>query len=190
MRVSPDDFDQHYRAAEDGDPWAFRTSAYEQRRYDLTVGCLDRPRYGRAFEPGCAVGELTARLAERCDELIAIDPSVTALDVARRRLDGRSGVMLHLGAVPEAWPTGAFDLIVLSEIGYYFDRDDLADLVRRSVSSLAARGQLLAVHWRGHSDDHLLHGDEVHEVVRATVGTNGDLVLVDPGFLCERWDLP
>ena len=31
------------------------------------VACLPRARYGVAFEPGCAIGELTRRLAARCD---------------------------------------------------------------------------------------------------------------------------
>lgn len=190
MRVNPDDFDELYRSADDGDPWRFRNSAYERRRYQLSVGCLDRPRYRRAFEPGCAVGELTALLAARCDEVVALEPSPTALARARARLEAVAGVTLTLGAVPEAWPDGTFDLVALSELGYYFDAEDLAALVRRSLDALDPGGQLLAVHWRGSSDDHLLHGDEVHDVLRATVGRTGDVVLLDPGFRVERWDLP
>lgn len=187
MRVNPDDFEPRYADAPDGDPWAFATSAYEQRRYDLTVGCLDRLRYRRAFEPGCAVGELTVRLAARCDEVVALDPSPTAVARARRRVEDDPGVRLSVGAVPEAWPQGEFDLIVLSEIGYYFDRDALETLVDRAAAALGPSGQLLATHWRGHSDDHVLHGDEVHEVLTSRLGP-AVVSLHDPGFVTGRWD--
>jgi SAM-dependent methyltransferase len=188
--VSPEDFEPRFLAAEDSDPWAFASSAYEQRRYDLAVGLLDRPRYRRVFEPGCAVGELTRRLADRADAVVGLEPSTTALAVARRRTAGVPGVTLTRGAVPEDWPDGTFDLVVLSEIGYYFDRDELAALVRRAHRSAAPDGQLLAVHWRGDSEDHLLHGDVVHEVVASTLGAGPAVELVDPGFVAARWELP
>jgi SAM-dependent methyltransferase len=187
VRVNPDTFDEQYRDAPGGDPWSFASSAYEQRRYDLTVGCLDRARYGRAFEPGCAVGELTWRLADRCDEVVAIDPSATALAQAERRCADLAHVHLSRGAVPEAWPPGRFDLVVLSEIGYYFDPAELTDLVARTLASLAPAGQVLATHWRGHSDDHVLHGDTVHRILEDVMGSP-TVRLEDPGFLCARWD--
>lgn len=190
MRVNPGDFEVRYRDAHDGDPWAFRSSGYEQRRYRLAVGCLDRPRYRRAFEPGCSVGELTVRLAVRCDEVVALDPSPTALAAAQERAGDAPGVSFFLGAVPEAWPPGGFDLVVLSEIGYYFDRRELAALAAQALAALEPGGQLLAVHWRGRSPDHLLHGDEVHDVLATAVGAPPAVQLLDPGFRCERWDLP
>ena len=60
---SPPNFERVYR--DDPDPWRFATSAYEQRRYDITIACLPEARYRRAFEPACAIGELTRRLAVR-----------------------------------------------------------------------------------------------------------------------------
>lgn len=189
--MNPEDFETIYRDSRPGDPWEFATSSYEQRRYDLAVGCLDRVRYRRAFEPGCATGELTARLATRCDEVVALDPSPTALGSARTRVRDLPGVSLAVGAVPEDWPVSdRFDLVVLSELGYYFGRDELVGLVRRSLDALVAGGQLLAVHWRGHSEDHLLHGDEVHEIIETTVGLAPAVRLTDPRFLVGRWDLP
>ena len=37
----------------------------------------------------------------------------------------------------------------------------------RAVASLEAGGDLVAVHWRGPSADHVLGGDEVHEILGA-----------------------
>lgn len=188
--MNPDDFEEHYRAAGDGDPWAFATSPYEQGRYERTIGCLDRARYRRAFEPGCSIGELTVRLAARCDEVVAFDPAPTALAVARTRLRDTANVELSLAAIPDVWPRGQFELIVLSELGYYFDAAELARIVERVRGSLVSGGQLLAVHWRGHSADHILHGDTVHDVILETLERAPVVQLDMPEFVAGRWDLP
>ncbi len=102
--VDVGDFERMYQR--DRDPWSFETSEYEQRRYDLTVAALVRPRYRRGFEPGCAIGELTRRLAERCDHLVALEPSPTALGVARERCQHLDNVELIAGELPGTGPTG------------------------------------------------------------------------------------
>ena len=162
--VSVASFERRYR--EEGDPWNLAGAPYEQRRYDLTMALLPAPRYRRAFEPGCAVGELTARLAARCDAVIAMDGSAWAVGRARERCASLANVQIAVGEVPMSWPVGTFDLVVLSELGYYFTREELVALLARSAEALAAEGTLVAVHWRGRSTDHLLHGDRVHSVAR------------------------
>ena len=183
--VPVDAFEQRYRR--DLDPWAFATSAYEQRRYDLSVAALLRPRYRRAFEPGCAIGELTRRLALRCDEVVAIDASPTIVAEARRRLAPATNVRLSAGELPDDWPAGAFDLVVLSEIGYYFTVPALAQLRDRAVAALEPGGTLLAVHWRGTSADHLIQGDDVHRCLGAGAGLRPAGRYEDVGFVLDVW---
>jgi len=186
--VSASSFERRYRA--EGDPWNLAGSPYEQRRYDLTMAMLPAQRYRRVFEPGCAVGELTARLAARCDAVIAMDSSAWAVARARERCAGLAHVQIVVGEVPATWPAGAFDLVMLSELGYYFTREELGALVARSVAALAPGGTLVAVHWRGHSSDHLLHGDVVHAVARR-VAARHDLRAVasyrEAAFRADVW---
>jgi trans-aconitate methyltransferase len=153
--------------AESADPWGFRTRWYEQRKRELTVAALDRPRYRRAFEPGCSNGILTAALAARCDGLLAADVDETALAAAREALAGLPHVQLRRLAVPDEWPDGRFDLVVVSELGYYLDDGDLTRLLDRAVASLDDGGVLLAVHWRHPVPDYPATGDRVHEALRA-----------------------
>ena len=134
----------------------------------MTVACLPQPRYRRAFEPGCSVGELTRRLAQRCEALVAWDVAPTAVEVARERLAGIAHVEVATGAVPGEWPGGTFDLVVFSEIGYYFEHDELHRLATRATTSLDPGGTLIATHWLGHSADHVLHGDDVHAALAAS----------------------
>lgn len=186
MRQVPiDDFEQRYRS--DPDPWRFATSEYEQRRYDITVACLPRARYGRAFEPGCAIGELSRRLAERCDQLVSWDGSPAVVTHATQRLVGHPNVELAVGVIPQDWPTGRFDLVVLSEVGYYFDVTGVGRVTARVADSLEPGGTLLAVHWLGVSEDHVLHGDEVHAALGRHAGFDHEGSLRDPGFRLDWW---
>jgi len=162
-RIGDRDFAARYRTSDD--PYDLEHRWYERRKRALTVACLGRERYERAFEPGCAIGLLTAALAPRCTQLLAVDVAPGALDGARTRLGDQPHVTITRMAVPDEWPEGSFDLIVLSEIGYYLEPTTLVRLRDRTVGALVDGGELLAVHWRGWSPDHVLHGDEVHEVL-------------------------
>ena len=86
-RLTADYFDELY--AGDPDPWGFETSAYEQAKYAATIDALEGRRYAGALEIGCSIGVLTARLAEHCDALLAVDAAQAAADAraraARRR---------------------------------------------------------------------------------------------------------
>lgn len=157
-------FDDMYAAAED--PWGFETRWYEQRKHDLTVACLPRRRYRSAFEPGCSTGMLTRRLAPRCDRLLAVDIAAAPVRSARRRLADQPHVRVEQMHIPDQWPAGAgFDLIVLSELGYYFDDADFELLTTRVVEALEPGGTLVAVHWRPPVPEHVRGGDDVHRLL-------------------------
>jgi Nodulation protein S (NodS) len=157
-------FERLYAASPD--PWSLASRWYESRKYALTVASLPRRRYRRGFEPGSSVGVLTQMLAERCDELLSVDIAASAVAATRRRVADLSHVQVAQLNVPREWPTGSFDLIVLSEVGYYLDRDGLGELIDRAVKSLDADGSLVAVHWRHPVADYPLGGDEVHAAIR------------------------
>jgi SAM-dependent methyltransferase len=169
MTLPPAYFEAMY--AESPDPWGFTSRWYERRKYALTMAALPRERYRRGFEPGCSIGVLTALLAQRCDSLLATDIAPAAVATATQRLAPYDRVDVAELAVPQDWPQGQFDLIVLSEIGYYLSADDLELMLDRSVSSLEPGGTLVAVHWRHPVADYPLHGDDVHDLL----GTSPDL---------------
>lgn len=148
------------------DPWGFSTRWYEERKRDLTLACLPRQRFTTGFEPGCSIGVLTAELAKRCDRLLATDIAEQPLRIARERLAEVAGVRFERLAVPQAWPPGTFDLIVLSEVAYYCSAADLDLLLDRAEDSLTPDGVLLACHWRHQVAEYPLTGDQVHAALR------------------------
>ena len=184
--TSAEFFEQKYR--EQADPWNFAHSDYERSRYDAIIGALGRRRYERAFEPGCSVGELTWRLATKCRQVDAMDISATAIDRAKLRCSGLPNVDLRVGGLPHQIPDGTFDLIVFSEIGYYFDEARLQELVTTLVQKIQPSGTLLAAHWLGTSKDHVLSGDRVHEILGSLEGLWLAYSERHEGFRLDRWE--
>ena len=166
-------FDQVYQA--NRDPWNFETSPYEREKYATTLAALPRPHYGQAFEIGCSLGVLTAQLAPRCGRLLAVDVSEAALAQARQRCADLAQVTLRLMRVPEEFPAQQFDLILVSEVGYYWSGADLARAADQLVAGLAPGGQLLLVHWTPPVHDYPLTGDDVHELFLTKTAEGGSL---------------
>jgi len=172
---------------QNADPWAFAYSDYELERYQATTAALTDRRYQRAFEPGCSIGVLTRLLSTICDQVEAMDIAPSAVSGARERCKDLDNVVVVCGALPEVIPEGSFDLIVLSEIGYYFYEEQLRNLAHDLVERLSLRGVLLAVHWLGSSDDHLLHGDQVHTILGSLNALVHDCSELHTGFRLDRW---
>lgn len=185
MSVTTPYFDQLF--ADNDDPWAFRQRWYERRKRALTLALLTRPRYGSIFEPGCANGELSFELAPRCDRLLSCDTAEAAVGLARDRLLGFPHAHVQQSRLPGQWPAGRFDLIVLSELGYYLDADDLGRLIKLALASLTPDGQLLACHWRPPIEGCPQTAEQVHGLLHERL----DMPVVashhEPDFLLDLW---
>lgn len=166
-RPDPTVFDAMY-AGGATDPWGFEDSFYEARKRALVLAVLGRDRYGRVLEIGCATGRFTADLAPRAGHVVAMDLSRGALEVARAR--GLAAVDWCRGAVPADTPDGPFDLIVLSEVGYFLTPVDLLATFRRMRGALAEGGELVLVDWRHPTRDVPLDGPLVHAQAAAAFG--------------------
>lgn len=149
------------------DPWNFESSQYEREKYLASLAALPLERYHRAFEVGGSIGVLTRMLADRCDRLLSIDVSSLAQGRAQARCADQPQVEFQIMQFPGETPNQTFDLIVLSEVGYYLSEKDL--LIARDwiVNALRPGGNLLLVHWTPWVEDYPLTGDEVHDIFLA-----------------------
>ena len=177
-------FDEMYRS--DPDPWQFESSWYEQRKYELTVAALPERRYRSAFEPGCSIGVLSSLLAQRCDRLLATDIVPEVVQRARDRCREFRGTLVEVRAIPEEWPTGPFDLVVLSEIAYYFSVSGLNEIMDNVLVSTTAGATVVGVHWRG-TTNYPLTGDEAHAVMSSTPGLEHRSHYVESDFVLDIW---
>jgi SAM-dependent methyltransferase len=176
-------------ARESTDPWDYATSEYEQDKYRTTLRYLPE-RTGRTLELGCSVGVFTAMLAPRCEHLVAVDFSPTALAHARRRLRGVPEVELLERRLPEGMPVGPFDTIVCAEVLYYWSVDLVEEGLTRIESALAPGGTLLAVHWRHPDPRRELTGDDVHALLDEGTSLVLDASRTTPDYLLDRWRAP
>ncbi len=139
-------FDEFYAQGED--PWGFSRHEYERDKYAATIAALPRDRYANGFEVGCSIGVLTRQLAERCDRLLAIDAVEAPLPAARARTADAPWVTVRRGRIPDNWPAeDTFDLIILSEVLYYFSPADVDIIAASVLGSLAPGGDVVLVHW-------------------------------------------
>jgi predicted TPR repeat methyltransferase len=166
--LSPEFFHEMY--AETHDPWGFETRSYEAQKYAATLDALPREHYRNAFEIGCSIGVLTEQLAARCGSLLAVDVVENPLEHARRRCRHLPQVDFRRMQVPEQFPEASFDLIVLSEVGYYWSGQLLDHARDLLVEHLEPRGHLVMVHWRPFVEEYPLRGDDVHDHILSTTG--------------------
>jgi SAM-dependent methyltransferase len=178
-------FETKYR--QQVDPWDFASSHYELRRYDTIVAALNTRPYRRVFEPGCSLGVLTEKLAAFCDAVEAIDFSQTAVAQARQRCAHLPKVEISCGSLPARLPVLGFDLLVLSEIGYYFSPEEWTRISSSLVLGMEPGTTLLAAHWLGASPDHRMHGDQVHAILRADPRLKLEHEERHEGFRLDRW---
>jgi cyclopropane fatty-acyl-phospholipid synthase-like methyltransferase len=165
--IPPRYFDEIY--SRQSDPWNFVTSEYEAAKYADTLRSLRRVRYRNGFEIGCSIGVLTRQLVERCQELLAVDVVGRPLIEARKRCRDFPHVRIEKMAVPDVLPAEHFDLIVLSEVAYYWSPAALDRVISWSTDHLQAGGDIILVHWTRETD-YPLTGDEVHDRFKATSG--------------------
>lgn len=170
------------------DPWDLESSTYEQTKYANTIAALRGRSYARAFEVGCAKGTLTNKLALLCEKLLAIDVSSTALKAARARCAAFPQVGFANMVFPRQAPEATFDLVVLSEVAYYWDDHDLQAAGVWLRKHLAAGGDMILVHWTGETD-YPQHGDDAVEKLRAALEDVTEVMTTEryPEYRLDLW---
>ncbi|MES2280781.1 MAG: SAM-dependent methyltransferase [Pseudomonadota bacterium] len=169
------------------DPWGFQTRWYEKRKRALTLACLPADRYAHGFEPGCANGELAARLATRCDKLLASDGIDKAVALSRARLKDHANVEVRKAWVPRDWPKDRFDLIVLSEFLFYLQPEVVEEIACKAQETLLPGGVILACHWRHPIEHCAITGDDAHDTLERHIALPNCCHLVEPDLRIDVW---
>lgn len=184
MHATDEYFERLYQQ---DDPYGYRTRWYEERKRQLLLACLPRPRFHSGWELGCSNGEQTAALATRCDRLLATDQSPRAVALAQTRVQALAHVRVECAAHPQAWPEGIFNLIVFSEVGYFLQAEAMQRCARQLGPSLAEGGVLIACHWRRDFAEARLSTKAVHETLQRELGLPRMLTYRDEDLLLEAW---
>lgn len=147
------------------DPWGFESRWYEERKRAILLASLPDREYREVLEVGTSTGVLSRELAGRASaRFVGVDVSEVALARAAERNRDLPHAAFERMTVPAEWPHGTFDLVVVSEVGYYLDPASLTALFDRIAAALAPAGALVLCHWRHTIVDRALTGDDVHAV--------------------------
>lgn len=134
--------DRLYRTA---NPYGIDTNPYEQQKYATIVETLGGHRYRRILEIGCGEGDLSERLVGFGD-LLGVDISADATARAAARVPSAT---FETRMLPAEMPPGTFDLIVCSDVLYYWEQTTMRNGLDLLVDRLEPGGALLAYHYRG-----------------------------------------
>lgn len=178
-------FDQLHSVT--ADPWQLASSEYEVTKRHALLSALGSG-YHHTLEIGCSIGTLSAGLAEHSGQVTAIDASPTAIETARRRYGDRTTIDFQCLTVPFDWPEAQYDLVVLSEVGYFMapaQLEQTLQLIHRSTDDIFT---VALCHVRGEIADWPADAVSVHEQCRhfwpnATVVTTAHT----EHYLLEVW---
>ncbi|MEO6021314.1 MAG: bifunctional PIG-L family deacetylase/class I SAM-dependent methyltransferase [Knoellia sp.] len=181
-------FDDMFEGGDD--PWSSRLW-YERRKRALTLAVLRKERYDRVLDLGCSTGVLTQDLASRAGQVVAVDVSKRALDVAQR-VSTSAVISWVQGEVPAVLDVidGRFDLIVVSELGYFLRPLELWLTLAAILERLTPGGELVLVHWRHPTANIPLDGPTVHEQVRSVLGPWSAITHVEDDVLVDGYEVP
>lgn len=163
--MTAQDFERRYRR--DEDPWRYRQSPYERRKYAATLEACGPGPFRNALELGASIGVFSVQLAPRCEALTTVDFAPTAVRLAQSELAPYPHARAIEGRIPDDLPAGPFDLVLASEVLYYLSPDALGRTFAALERTLSHDGRLVCVHWRRTGPDRPLSADEVHEAVLA-----------------------
>ncbi len=185
--LPPDYFEAMFLG--DPDPWGLESRAYEAEKFARTVEALAGRTYRNGFEVGCAGGSLTHRLAPSCAKLLAIDVSETALKRARQRCSDQPQIGFQRMTFPQSTPALTdVDLIVLSEVAYYWSDADLMRTTEWMGGAMAPGGDILLVHWTGETD-YPQTGDGAVQALEAALAERVEVKLSrrEPQYRLDLW---
>lgn len=128
------------------DPWDY-SNRYEQAKYEQTIALLPKRKIECALELACAEGHFTQLLAPLVEDLVATDISETALMRAKEACIDHHNITFQRLDLKSGRIPGKFDLIVCSEVLYYFEsRKSLAKIARKLSQHLTPGGMILMAH--------------------------------------------
>lgn len=178
-------FEDLYR--HNSDPWGYDSHWYEARKRQICLALLIRPRYPKVLEVGCSNGHLSIHLAQRAEQLLCIDVSECAVQLASERLQEFEHVVVENRKIPEDYSIQKFDLILISEMAYYLSANELHQFIEKLKHSLNDDGEILCCHWRHEIQDFELNAEQVHQAFQQHFPFHHYLSLNDPDFMIDVW---
>lgn len=138
-----------------GNPYRVEANPLEIEKFNHAFDIMKEKRYDNILEIGCGDGYLLERYSPLSDRVLATDISGSALKMAKERLRGEKHIEFRQFDLIKDDIDEKFDLVICSEILYYFTLDQLKTVVPKILNYLKKNGNLLSIHIRSLNDDTL-----------------------------------
>jgi len=174
------EFERLYLEA--GDPWGYRTSAYEQTKYRRVLDrALEwRRRSDGALELGCSIGVFSGMLASAFKEVTAVDLSLEAITTARAENLEASNLRFVRADLRRLDLGRTFDVLFCAEVLYYLPRQASAVVCDVLDRHLAQGGILVLVSGLPTGDESFLHFDDWKRLLKPRFTEVFDEIVEDP----------
>ena len=145
-----------------GDFWDFETSDFERAKYARLIALIEGRRYPRALEIACGGGAFTRRLAPLCGRVLAVDIAPSAIERAQKAPGAPPNAEFRVANAMEMklQAEGPWDLIVISEVIYYFGWlytfFEVSWFDTQAFESLRPGGRLMLANTCGGVEEYLL----------------------------------
>ena len=153
--------------AHDQDPWGVDRRWYELRKRRLLAAMLPRERFAAPWRSGARPGRSPTSWPPGATSSSRSTAAPTPWRPRDVGWPGSATCRSSSGRSRQWWPAGAFDLVVVSEVGYFLSPRDLDRLVDRIATTLADDGVVVLCHWRHPVAGWPLDGADVHARFRA-----------------------
>ena len=121
------------------------------------------------------------------DLVLAADFHADAVTAARQRTAGPSMSRSGSCCSPAMAAGHQVDLVVLSEIGYFFRASAWAELCARAGDSLADSATVVACHWRRDFAERTLPTAALHAQLGSVLGLPQHTTVTDADFVIDVW---
>lgn len=160
------------------DPYKVSASGYELEKMERVMATLGfEKRFGSILEIGCGEGNMTARLASISGRTLATDISDMAVRRTRETTSSFPNVETQRLDLLSDEPPGQFDLVVASEVLYYFEKGQLPAVLERITSCVKNGGSVALIHARALADDDM--GVELKKFAARTIH---EMFISDPRY--------
>ncbi len=144
-------FNWRYRGA---DPYEVTTHADERDKYKKIVEALGvKEKFENILEIGCGEGHLTQMIAHKGDRVLAVDISDFAINRAKKNVAGFEHVEAKRIDIITADMGETFDLLLCSEVLFYFEPEQLSGVVEKIKGLIRPGGYAALIHTLVKSDD-------------------------------------
>ncbi len=163
--ISLDGFNARFR--DDPDPWGTFSKRDEANKRSAILKTLGAGRAGRLLELASGNGSNSAALCTKCLRLLACEGTASGVMLTRQALIhsacNRDRVRALQLVLPNRFPGGMYDGVVIAELLYYLNGRDMAALARETGARVRRGGRLVLAHHLARFADARQSGNGIHE---------------------------